>query len=80
MPITDAMPQHHTFAQLIRFALVGGAANIAYALLFMTVHDSGPLFGSPIGARPGHAEIRTSVSSSEICQMRPASSGALSRP
>ncbi|WP_410877015.1 GtrA family protein [Nocardia sp. A7] len=40
----------HTFAQLIRFALVGGASNIAYVLLFMTMHGSGPLIANVAGS------------------------------
>ncbi|TCJ93816.1 GtrA family protein [Nocardia alba] len=40
----------HAFAQLIRFALVGGASNIAYALLFLTMHDSGPLVANVAGS------------------------------
>ncbi|MFD4355906.1 GtrA family protein [Nocardia sp. NPDC058518] len=40
----------HAFAQLIRFALVGGASNIAYVLLFMAVHDSGPLVANVAGS------------------------------
>ncbi|WP_082843995.1 GtrA family protein [Nocardia salmonicida] len=40
----------HTFAQLIRFALVGGASNIAYVLLFLTMHDSGPLVANVAGS------------------------------
>ncbi|MGW0328577.1 GtrA family protein [Nocardia sp. NPDC003183] len=40
----------HALAQLIRFALVGGASNIAYVLLFMTMHDSGPLVANVAGS------------------------------
>ena len=40
----------HTFAQLIRFALVGGASNIAYVLLFLTMHGSGPLVANVAGS------------------------------
>ncbi|MGY0496945.1 GtrA family protein [Nocardia sp. FBN12] len=40
----------HTFAQLIRFALVGGASNVAYVLLFMTMHGSGPLVANVAGS------------------------------
>ncbi|MGC4991093.1 GtrA family protein [Nocardia salmonicida] len=40
----------HTFAQLIRFALVGGASNIAYVLLFVTMHGSGPLVANVAGS------------------------------
>ncbi|MFD3591451.1 GtrA family protein [Nocardia sp. NPDC058640] len=40
----------HPFAQLIRFALVGGASNIAYVLLFMTMHGSGPLVANVAGS------------------------------
>ncbi|MFE1595016.1 GtrA family protein [Nocardia sp. NPDC058705] len=40
----------HAFAQLIRFALVGGASNIAYVLLFLTMHGSGPLVANVAGS------------------------------
>ncbi|WP_435827041.1 GtrA family protein [Nocardia fluminea] len=40
----------HAFAQLIRFALVGGVSNIAYVLLFITVHPSGPLVANVAGS------------------------------
>ncbi|WP_454198638.1 GtrA family protein [Nocardia sp. Marseille-Q1738] len=33
----------HAFAQLIRFALVGGSSNIAYVLLFMAMNEIGPM-------------------------------------
>lgn len=38
------------FAQLIRFALVGGTSNIAYVLLFMTMHGVGPLVANVAGS------------------------------
>ncbi len=40
----------HAFAQLIRFALVGGFSNIAYALLFMTMNGIGPLVANVAGS------------------------------
>ncbi|MEV0030647.1 GtrA family protein [Nocardia sp. NPDC050793] len=40
----------HTFAQLIRFALVGGASNIAYVLLFMAMNGIGPLVANIAGS------------------------------
>ncbi|GAB4585806.1 hypothetical protein [Nocardia sp. IFM 10818] len=36
----------HVYAQLIRFALVGGVSNAAYILLFLAVRGIGPC--SPI--------------------------------
>ena len=36
--------------QLIRFALVGGTSNIAYVLLFLTMHSSGPLVANIVGS------------------------------
>jgi putative flippase GtrA len=40
----------HAFAQLIRFALVGGASNIAYALLFVVMSGVGPLVANIAGS------------------------------
>ncbi|WP_433665352.1 GtrA family protein [Nocardia sp. CA-128927] len=40
----------HSFAQLIRFALVGGASNIAYVLLFMAMNGMGPLVANIAGS------------------------------
>ncbi|MRH92737.1 GtrA family protein [Nocardia sp. SYP-A9097] len=40
----------HTFAQLIRFALVGGASNIVYILLFMAMTEFGPLIANIAGS------------------------------
>lgn len=40
----------HAVAQLIRFALVGGASNIAYVLLFMAMNSSGPLVANIAGS------------------------------
>lgn len=40
----------HAFAQLIRFALVGGTSNIAYVLLFMAMNDIGPLVANVAGS------------------------------
>ncbi|NNH69928.1 GtrA family protein [Nocardia uniformis] len=40
----------HAFAQLIRFALVGGSSNVAYVLLFMAVHGIGPLVANVAGS------------------------------
>ncbi|MBF6128347.1 GtrA family protein [Nocardia brasiliensis] len=38
------------FAQLIRFALVGGSSNIAYVLLFFAMHGIGPLIANVVGS------------------------------
>jgi putative flippase GtrA len=38
------------FAQLIRFALVGGSSNIAYVLLFFAFHGIGPLVANISGS------------------------------
>ncbi|CAM4313995.1 GtrA family protein [Nocardia ninae] len=40
----------HVFAQLIRFALVGGASNIAYVLLFLAMNGFGPLVANVAGS------------------------------
>ncbi|MBL1075363.1 GtrA family protein [Nocardia sp. 2] len=40
----------HILAQLIRFALVGGASNIAYLLLFLAIHGTGPLIANIAGS------------------------------
>ncbi|MEV0339791.1 GtrA family protein [Nocardia sp. NPDC050713] len=40
----------HVFAQLIRFALVGGSSNIAYVLLFMAMSGFGPLVANIAGS------------------------------
>ncbi|WP_081879289.1 GtrA family protein [Nocardia sp. NRRL WC-3656] len=40
----------HAVAQLIRFALVGGAANIAYAVLFLVMSELGPLVANIAGS------------------------------
>ncbi|WP_405485791.1 GtrA family protein [Nocardia sp. NBC_00511] len=40
----------HVVAQLIRFALVGGASNIAYVLLFTTMTAVGPLIANIAGS------------------------------
>ncbi|MEV6768871.1 GtrA family protein [Nocardia sp. NPDC051030] len=40
----------HVFAQLIRFALVGGSSNIAYVLLFMAMSGTGPLIANIAGS------------------------------
>ncbi|UAK29815.1 GtrA family protein [Nocardia asteroides] len=38
------------FAQLIRFALVGGSSNVAYVLLFFAMHGVGPLVANVVGS------------------------------
>lgn len=38
------------FPQLIRFALVGGASNIAYVLLFFAMIGTGPLVANVVGS------------------------------
>lgn len=40
----------HAFAQLIRFALVGGSSNLAYILLFMAMNGIGPLVANIAGS------------------------------
>ncbi|UGT41209.1 GtrA family protein [Nocardia yamanashiensis] len=40
----------HVFAQLIRFALVGGSSNVAYVLLFMSMNGIGPLVANTAGS------------------------------
>lgn len=40
----------HAFAQLIRFALVGGSSNIAYVLLFLAANGIGPLLANIAGS------------------------------
>ncbi|WP_405167769.1 GtrA family protein [Nocardia sp. NBC_01499] len=40
----------HTFAQLIRFTLVGGSSNIAYVLLFIAMNGAGPLVANVVGS------------------------------
>ncbi|WP_433734661.1 GtrA family protein [Nocardia sp. CA-129566] len=40
----------HAFAQLIRFALVGGSSNIAYGLLFMAMNGIGTLVANIAGS------------------------------
>lgn len=38
------------FAQLIRFALVGGSSNVAYVLLFFAMHGIGPIAANIAGS------------------------------
>ncbi|MGV9616163.1 GtrA family protein [Nocardia xishanensis] len=38
------------FAQLIRFALVGGSSNVAYVLLFFAMHGIGPIVANIAGS------------------------------
>ncbi|MEV5837169.1 GtrA family protein [Nocardia sp. NPDC052112] len=40
----------HAFAQLIRFALVGGFSNVAYVLAFMAMNETGPLVANIAGS------------------------------
>lgn len=40
----------NAFAQLIRFALVGGASNVAYVLLFLAMNGIGPLVANSAGS------------------------------
>ncbi len=40
----------HAFAQLIRFALVGGSSNVAYVLLFMATNGISPLVANIAGS------------------------------
>ncbi|MFQ6393108.1 GtrA family protein [Nocardia sp. KC 131] len=48
--VTRYLHGDHVFAQLIRFALVGGSSNIAYVLLFVAMNDSGPLVANVAGS------------------------------
>ncbi|MGY2009981.1 GtrA family protein [Nocardia gipuzkoensis] len=48
--VTQYLRGDHAFAQLIRFALVGGSSNIAYALLFMAMNETGPLVANIAGS------------------------------
>ncbi|MEV0341596.1 GtrA family protein [Nocardia sp. NPDC050713] len=38
------------FAQLVRFALVGGSSNVAYVLLFFAMHGVGPIMANIAGS------------------------------
>ncbi|NEW42164.1 GtrA family protein [Nocardia cyriacigeorgica] len=40
----------HSFAQLLRFALVGGTSNITYLLLFLACGGLGPLAANAAGS------------------------------
>lgn len=40
----------HTFAQLLRFALVGGLSNIGYLLLFLAFYGGGPQLANLAGS------------------------------
>lgn len=48
--VTRFLRGDHVFAQLIRFALVGGSSNIAYVLLFMAANGFGPLVANIAGS------------------------------
>ncbi|MDE1672033.1 GtrA family protein [Nocardia gipuzkoensis] len=48
--VTQYLRGDHAFAQLIRFALVGGSSNIAYVLLFMAMNETGPLVANIAGS------------------------------
>ncbi|MGY2119269.1 GtrA family protein [Nocardia gipuzkoensis] len=48
--VTQYLRGDHAFAQLIRFALVGGTSNIAYVLLFMAMNETGPLVANIAGS------------------------------
>src|SRR5690349_14086693 len=48
--ILDHLRGDHAVAQLVRFALVGGASNIAYVLLFMAAGGFGPLVANIAGS------------------------------
>ncbi|MEV0247056.1 GtrA family protein [Nocardia sp. NPDC050712] len=57
MPRTDGIARaalflrgEHVLAQLIRFALVGGASNIAYVVLFTALHTVGPMLANLAGS------------------------------
>ncbi len=48
--VTRYLRGDHAFAQLIRFALVGGSSNIAYVLLFMATNGVSPLVANVAGS------------------------------
>ncbi|MVU77689.1 GtrA family protein [Nocardia sp. ET3-3] len=48
--VTGFLRGDHALAQLIRFALVGGLSNIAYALLFVAMIGIGPLIANIAGS------------------------------
>nr|WP_280250075.1 GtrA family protein [Nocardia abscessus] len=48
--VTQHLRGDHAFAQLIRFALVGGSSNIAYVLLFTAMNGAGPLVANIAGS------------------------------
>lgn len=48
--VDSALRSDHVFAQLTRFALVGGASNIAYVLLFTAVSGFGALVANIAGS------------------------------
>ncbi|MGY2026210.1 GtrA family protein [Nocardia gipuzkoensis] len=48
--LTRYLRGDRAFAQLIRFALVGGSSNIAYVLLFFAMHGVGPLIANVVGS------------------------------
>ncbi|WP_442941740.1 GtrA family protein [Nocardia sp. NBC_00416] len=48
--VTRYLRTDHTFAQLIRFALVGGSSNMAYVLLFTIMNGTGPLVANVVGS------------------------------
>ncbi|MEU1544610.1 GtrA family protein [Nocardia sp. NPDC005745] len=48
--LTQYLRGDRAFAQLIRFALVGGSSNIAYVLLFFAMHGAGPLLANVVGS------------------------------
>ncbi|MEU2038331.1 GtrA family protein [Nocardia niwae] len=48
--LTRYLRGDRAFAQLIRFALVGGSSNIAYVLLFFAMHSVGPLVANVVGS------------------------------
>lgn len=49
-PVLIGLRGDGAFAQLIRFALVGGTSNIAYFLLFLGLHAEGALVANIIGS------------------------------
>ncbi|MFI2477574.1 GtrA family protein [Nocardia xishanensis] len=48
--VTRYLRGDHAFAQLIRFALVGGSSNIAYVLLFIATNGISPLVANVAGS------------------------------
>ncbi|MFF0494523.1 GtrA family protein [Nocardia sp. NPDC004068] len=48
--VTQLVRGERALAQLLRFALVGGSSNIAYALVFCALDRSGPMLANIVGS------------------------------